>query len=346
MFLREITMRNRAYCLGLVLIVCCVQIGSAEDPPAPATPPVAEKPKGHVDHHADTLTAEEVRHRLLDSLTFTCDHASLSEVLKNQIAAPSKLDIYIDTESIEKASIAFDELTATGQFKNATIRAILTRILAANKLAYFCDDTGVCVTTQEAHDQHFMARVYDVTELVPANEVGHPATYQPGYQPQPFHNGNSARTDELSPPPFTPSSGSNENPLDAPKQTPAKPVQFGGGMPVRIVEEFPDGMGWNHSQNANAWVLSIQAATGGNVTDAWSQSGKSGTISIMNTGHAKLMVVRQTEAVHTEIESLLAEIYTHHHMTKPDESNEQAKPHTAKLKIVRPQLRAVNLGNR
>jgi hypothetical protein len=339
-------MRNRAYCLGMVLIVCCVQIGSAEDPPAAATPPVADKPKGHGEQHSDTLTAEEVRHRLLDSLTFTCDHASLSEVLKNQIAVPSKLDIYIDTESIEKASIVFDDLTATGQFKNATIRAILTRILAANKLAYFCDDTGVCITTQEAHDQHFMARVYDVTELVPANEVGHPATYQPGYQLQPFHNGNSAPTDDSNPSPLTPSSGSNENPLGAPKQTQAKPVQFGGGMPIRIEEGYSEGISWNSPMNANTLTVAIKQATGANAPDAWSQSGKSGTISIINTGHAKLMVVRQSESVHTEIESLLAEIYTHHHMTKPDEPNEKATPHTAKLKVVRPQMRTVNLGNR
>ncbi|MDB5391850.1 MAG: hypothetical protein JWM11_7496 [Planctomycetaceae bacterium] len=351
-------MRSLACCLGIVVLVCCVQLGTAEDaPPAGAspveapmaetppvgTPPAAEKSHAHSDHHTDALIAEEVRQSLMKPVTFKCDHAALAEVLANRIAAPSKLDVYMDMAKIEEAGIPFDDLVVTGDFKNTSIRALLTRILPPLKLAYFCDDTGVCITTKDAHDQYLFARVYDVTDLIPASiESGAPVYYGSPNSPQPFIPNEQSippSSGSVSAPPST--SLSNRNvPVAA---IPVKPVQFGGAAnPMALDIQFPHA-NWNQALTGVSLATAVKQATGANFLDAWSPQGNKGTVSVLNTGHAKLMVVRNSEAIHAEVEDLLAEVYTHHHMLKSDSPKADAAPKTAGPKIVRPQVRVTNL---
>lgn len=328
-------MRRLTRCLGIVVLICCVQFVTGEDKPPAIAPSEKAKPQDQKEpQHSDALIAEEVRQRLLTPVTFECDHESLAEVLTHRIAEATSLNFYVDAENIEKSGVAYDELVVSGDFKNTSVRAVLKRILTSAKLAYFCDDTGVCITTPEIHDQRLFARVYDVSELIPESNVVQTPQYS-GPTPPDDHPG--------TPPPPLENSSTHLRRKNGTDATPVKPVQFGQGMGFGPPEfGNPNGhSNWNHALTATSLTVAIKQATGGNVLDSWAVQGNRGTISVLNTGHAKLMVVRQSEAIHAEVEDLLSEVFTHHHMLEKEAPASTATPRNAGLNIVRPHVRIV-----
>jgi hypothetical protein len=325
---RGCTMQRWVRSLGLIALLCWTVSAQAQAPQSAPSAPSKDKPHVQGEQGSDALIAEEVRQRLKSTVTFKSENSSLAEVLSSHIATPSKLDVYFDPQ-IEASGIGIGEIVVTGDFKNTSIRAVLTRILAPAKLAYYCDDTGVCITTMEAHNDRLFSRVYDVTDLIPVPEISKGLKDSPYYPPP--QNSSSRK----------PTSIREEQ--DKPEPTTMKLVQLGGhGMIEETTVEYRgEDAVWNQKLTAVSLTAAVKQATGGNITDPWSPQGGRGTVCVLDTGRSKLMVVRQTEAVHGEIEDLLSEVFTHHQMQKPDRQEGPTGPKTAKMRIVRPQVRTV-----
>lgn len=308
-------MRRLACSVGILLLLSWIPFGVAQDPPSVPTP--KEKLHNPDEPASEALIAEEVRQRLLQPVTFKCEGASLAEVIANRIAAPSKLDFYFDPQ-VEASGISYGEIVVTGDFRNTSIRSVLHRILAPAKLAYYCDDTGVCITTEQVHNERVFARVYDVSELIPQTRVGN-------------------RPDEM---PHVPQTSGQSADL-GPRPSPVKLVQAEGPNqpPADTAPSSVEWKDWDQKLTPVAFVAAIKQATGGNASEPWTSEGGKGTISVLDTGVAKLMVVRQTETIHAEIEDLLSEIFTHHHMQNKERPRGPFVPKTAKA--VQPKIRTV-----
>jgi len=324
-------MRVLASGIVSIVLLCGVAVGAADDSRPVAEAQEREQPNEIVvlpeteQASDDPLIAEEVRHRLLTTVTFRSEGDPLLEVVKNQIATPANVEIYFNSKMIESASINLDDLTVTGDFRNTTVRSVLTRILAASDLAFYCDDTGVCITTKENHDEWVFARVYDVTDLI--REKSTPPVRGPYY---------SSPTGGLS------GESTNSKSTNSPA-LPVRSVQFGGGgfgggLPIQQPTADPC-----PPLTAVALQSTIEQACGTN--ESWHSQSGLGTVSIINTGRTKLMVVRQTEAIHVEVEDLLTAIHSHHHMSEVEENiappEPVAPPKSAQINVIQPKLQIV-----
>lgn len=313
-------MRRLACTVAVLGLLNWIAFGVANDLPSVQTP--KEGLQNLDEPGSEALIAEEVRQRLLQPVTFKCDGATLPEVIANRIAAPSKLDFYFDPQ-IESSGISYGEIVVSGDFKNTSIRSVLHRILAPAKLAYYCDDTGVCITTEQVHNERVFARVYDVSELIPKKAAGdHPDEMEfriPGPSVVPPTTGRISNPPSVK---LVQTEGANQPPNDAAP----RPVELGD---------------WDQKLTPASFIVAIRQATGGNTSESWTSEGGRGTISVLDTGLAKLMVVRQNEAVHAEIEDLLSEIFTHHRMQNRVRPGGAIVPKTANLKAIRPTMRTV-----
>lgn len=265
----------------------------------------------------EPLIAEEVRNRLRKVLSFECEDAALSDVLVNRIAASAGVDLYFDRAALEASAIEMDQFPVTGKFKNNTLHAILARILAPAHLAYVCEDTGIFITTRDIHDQRMFARVYNVSELLTADAVR-----QQNYSAPGGLGAVSQRQCRVG-------------------QT--KVVQFGGGGIGNPLQNQPaDALDGNAPLTAKGLERAIEQSTGGDNSASWLSSGGAGTISMVHTGQARLMIVRQTEAIHSEIDELLIAIHTHHHHGEMQIAPTDSLPKSASRSTLQPQVRIVN----
>ena len=89
-------------------------------------------------------------------------------------------------------------------------------------------------------------------------------------------------------------------------------------------------------------IHTIFGATGGPPDSPWMEAdGEGGTIHLIQTSHAKLLVIRHNEVTHAEIEHLLNELISHQQMGTEEGAAETPAEKTASRNIVRPRVRIV-----
>lgn len=262
---------------------------------------------------------EDFRQKLQEPVDVSFKDLSLMDALK-ELGQKSGIDFWIDTTTLGEEGLNTDQIKLTLDLKQVAVRGVLKRILNPQKLSWVCDETGIMITTQSVAHSTTFARVYDITELLtkPDEEnedtadamLKHSASRQTEH-PQRLvsrritvrpilrqFGGLTTAPDNSAPPA---SSSGTANPVEADTK--------------------------NSSELAiQNLIATIMVSTGGPPHSHWLESdGEGGSIRIISTTNVKLLVIRQNETVHADIEDLLNELLTHHHGL-PDEEDASPPP--------------------
>lgn len=251
--------------------------------------------------------AEEIRQRLQDPISITLDHVPLQDAL-NEILTEHGIEYWMDAPKLAEDSVNVDEIHVTCNLQNVSYRAALKRVLSGSNLAWVCEDAGVRITTHTDQDHTYFARVYDVADLVKEPVVV-------------LRNQTTDRTTAIGPP--------------------SRPAQYGGGL-----GGMPPGSAVKPAAPLApevALIRAIEESIGGPPHAPWIQSdGEGGAIHFIQTANAKLLVIRQNEATHGQIEDLLNDLLSHERMGKEEGEEAAVVPKNASRTItVRPRLRMV-----
>lgn len=286
---------------------------------APETTPES-KPETEViaEEHASPQIAEEVRQRLHEPITLKLDRVPLEDAL-NEILRKRNIDFWFDNRRIADDSIRLDSVEVTCELKNVSIRGALKRILCDAGLSWMCEDSGIRITSATHQASSCFPRIYDVAVLLEKHEVEVTTTPAMPHQETRFEGKETEG----------PKGGEARN---------ADALEGRGGgklvVAVRPAAEKPT--------PESILIKMIQGATGGPPDAPWMEAdGEGGSVHLIQTPHAKLLVIRQTELAHAEIENLLNELISHQHAGEDEGAEETPAEKTASRKIVRPKVRVV-----
>lgn len=257
--------------------------------------------------------AEEIRQRLHEPVSITLDLVPLKDAL-HELLAQRKIDHWIDEVALVEAGKKLEEIAVKCELHNVSIRAALDRICRPAGLGWVCEDSGIHITTRKTAASIRFHRIYDVTPLLPDPEI----------------KVEEVPPQKLSEPVSHPEKGASRS---------VRPAQF-FGQPVSAV---PDG-GVATRNPSDELIELVQGVTGGAPEHPWVEAdGEGGAIYLMRTPHMKLLVIRQNESTHGEIERLLNELTSHQHaaMDESESSSEPAAPKEASRKVVRSPVRIV-----
>ena len=287
---------------------------------SPETTPESKPDTEAAEEHQSPLIAEEVRQRLHEPITLKLDQVPLSDALV-EILRKRHLDYWMDAAKFEKEGISLDAIEVTCDVKNVSIRALLKRILGQADLGWVCDDTGILSTTHTVQINSCFPRIYDVGDLLELPKVDVTAPSMPNQEVQ-FGGGGAA----VKPGEKSPEQGQ---------------VSAAGG----VICASP-GTATTHTPRKltpeEKLIIMVQTAAGGPPHCPWMETdGEGGTVNLIQTSHAKLLVIRQNELAHAEIENLLNELISHQHAGEDDDAAEAPAEKTAARKIVRPKVRIV-----
>ncbi|MDB5336265.1 MAG: hypothetical protein JWN70_1884 [Planctomycetaceae bacterium] len=288
------------------------------------TPETKPDTEAQPDEHAAPQIAEEVRQRLHEPITLKLDAVPLEDALA-EILRKRNFEYWFDHEKIKEESVRLETIEVTCDLKNVSIRAALKRILGQAHLGWVCDDSGIQITTKTEQMSTCFARIYDVGDLLESPKV---EVTGPGMPHQEIQFGGNRAGEATKPEEKKPDSA---KPADAiPNMicsTPAAAPSNGGPT----IDPTPEGK----------LMLMIQTATGGPSQAPWMYAdGEGGTVNLIQTSHAKLLVIRQNELCHAEIEHLLNELISHQHSGEEEAAAAPAEKNASR-NIVRPRVRIV-----
>ena len=284
----------------------------------PESKPEAE---AHQDEPAAPQTAEEIRQRLHESISLKLDKVPLDDALV-EILRRRNLDFWYDDEQIKESNVRLDSIEVTCDLKNVSIRAALKRILKQAQLGWVCDDTGLRITSEAVSQSTIFARIYAVQALLPTPEVEVAVPVLPHQQPQigsrVVQSGDTARESLKSP-----------DPAPGTCTACATPQTDTCSATKKLTPE-------------DILIRTILQTTGGPPNAPWMEAdGEGGAIHLIQTNRVKLLVIRQNELGHEEIENLLNELISHQHSGTDEAVEEVPAEKNASRNIVRPQLRTV-----
>lgn len=264
------------------------------------------------EDHPVAQIAEEIRQKLHDPISLQLKDVPIRDAIEQLLIKP-KIDFWFDQELLSEGTLDGTEITCN--MNNVSIRAALKRILSQAKLNWVCEDTGIRITTAEKAIQSPFARVYDIADL-----IEEPPTVE----------------------------------VVVPKGIPGQAAQFGGGTPPSST--LNDGAAQTTadktaSQPRQKLINLIMQLTGGPPNGPWLDAdGEGGTVHVFETTQTKLLVIRQTEQVHADIEDLLNELLSHHHQGDEDMEAAAGPKNAARVrtrspaKVVVRRRSALNLG--
>lgn len=267
------------------------------------------------EDHSAAQIAEEIRQKLHDPISLQLKDVPIRDAIEQLLTKP-KVDLWFDQELLSEGTL--DGIEITCNMNNVSIRAALKRILSQAKLSWVCEDTGIRITTAEKAIQSPFARVYDIADL-----IEEPPTVE----------------------------------VVVPQGIPGQAAQFGGGG-VPPSSPLNDGTGQTHadktaSQPRQKLINLIMQLTGGPPNGPWLDAdGEGGSVHVFETTLTKLLVIRQTEQVHADIEDLLNELLSHHHQADEDMEAASGPKNAARVKtrspakIVVRRRSALNLGEK
>lgn len=290
----------------------------AETPEATpeAKPEIAAPP---ADQSTPPQTAEEIRQRLHESITIKLIKVPLDDALV-EILGKRNFDYWIDAEPISESNIRLDTLEVSCDVKNVSIRALLKRILVPAHLGWVCEDAGIRITSDVGHISSHVVRIYDVAELLETPEVEVTTPAKPHQEVQ-FGDGGGIPADAANSTPPATSVVPGGPAASAVPNVPFLPVQ------ARLAKMSPE----------QRLVIMIQEVAGGPPDAPWMDAdGEGGAIHLVQTANAKLLVIRQTEMCHSEIENLLNELISHQHTDAEGAGEEVPAAKNASRSIVRP----------
>lgn len=296
-------MRRTMEVVGLCALAAMFLSHAFADPPA--SPPAADsvttdsaKEESAAVEAADEEPAEEpaapqiaegIRQKLRESVTLELREVTVRDAVQ-QLLGKRKIDFFFDETEIKEAGVATDEVQVSCDLHNVSLRAGLKRILLQARLSWVCDDAGILITTPDIANRTLFARVYDVADLMELATV------------------------EVVPPPSK-----------------LQQAQFGSGPPALLQ---PGDGGAARAGEApkvappqeKVLMEMIQQTTGGPANGPWMEAdGEGGGIHFIQTARVKLLVIRQNEDVHAQVEDLLNELISHHNEFS-EEPEEGATP--------------------
>lgn len=256
-----------------------------------SSPPAASES----EEHPTAQIAEEVRQKLHEPVTIELKDVPVREAVE-LLLTQQKIDFWFDERAIKDIETVLDEVEVTCNLHNVSVRSALKRILTQAQLSWVCEDAGVRITSETKSSTTTFPRIYEIAELLeePVVEV-------------------------------------------VPPRSPINTTQYGGGLggvaPVPLSAEDKaqaELIAKEAARPENVLIRTIQESTGGVPNAPWLESdGEGGSIHLIKTTHTKLLVVRQTEQAHAEIEDLLNDLLSHHHQFDEEEAAGPATPKTA-----------------
>jgi hypothetical protein len=305
-------MQGTAGVLGACLLTAAM-LGNVFAQAPDKTPPAA---KGTEEHPAAQI-AEEIRQKLHDPITLELRDASISDALQ-QILTPHKIDFWFDDLKLKEEERSIEDLQVTCNLHNVSIRAALKRVLSQAQLSWVCEDAGVRITTRTDASTTLFHRIYDISDLLeePEVEVVDPAAPQNAVSSE-------DKTEKLANAKST--------------HVPALTTQMGGGMGGMLsggtgpisdeARAIAERKAKEASRPENVLMNMILGSTGGPPDCPWVEAdGEGGSIHFIKTTQTKLLVIRQNEEAHADIEDLLNELLSHHHQFDEEGT---PKTHTA-----------------
>lgn len=286
----------------------------------PETKPDAE---AQSDEHAAPQIAEEIRQRLHEPITLKLDAVPLEDAVA-EILRKRDFEYWFDHEKIKEDSIRLETIEVTCDLKHVSIRAALKRILGQAHLGWVCDDAGIRITTKSDQIQTCFPRIYDVGELLESPKV---EVTGPGMPHQEIQLGGEG-------------AGTIKPPVKAPEnvKTPVPAATSEGTVCSMLAGSMEAHAKLTPEANL---IHMIQTATGGVPSAPWMEAdGEGGTVNLIQTSHAKLLVIRQNELCHAEIENLLNELISHQHAGEEEAEAAPAEKNASRT-IVRPRVRIV-----
>lgn len=257
-----------------------------------SSPPAASES----EEHPTAQIAEEVRQKLHEPVTLELKDVPVREAVE-LLLTQQKIDFWFDERALKDLDGSLDEVEVTCNLHNVSVRSAMKRILTQAQLSWICEDAGVRITSEIKAANTTFPRIYEIAELLeePVVEV-------------------------------------------VPPRAAINTTQFGGGgglggdLPAPLPAEDKtraELMAREAARPENVLMRTIQESTGGVPDAPWMESdGEGGSIHLIKTTHTKLLVVRQTEQAHAEIEDLLNDLLSHHHQFDEEESA-PAAPKTA-----------------
>ena len=301
------------------------------DPPSSTVPAHPEKPEHAPDHEDDELlprTAEDWREALRMPVSLKLEDQSIRGAVE-QICEVHQVPVSWDRlrHSVSNQEADFnldllDDNRVSMRFDAVSGASALRRVLETAKLCWSCEDWGVEIATLEQHKNKFSNRIYDVTDLI---------------SPKPKHE--PPHIDYSTPPP-PPADSKGDEKTSRPEPSSLKKIQFGSEQPPTPPQESlsstclltPLSVSQRESQKDDL-KTAIMQAFGTEQGILWRDiDGEGGTLSLVETSAATLLVIRQTEWCHYEIENLLNELILFHHSREELEDGEielEVRPKTA-----------------
>lgn len=264
--------------------------------------------------------AEEIRQKLHEPVTIDLKDVPLRDAVE-LLLSQHRVDFWFDERALKENEINLDDVEVTCNLHNVSLRAALKRILTQAQLSWVCEDAGVRITTAEAMQSKTFARIYEISELLEEAEVEVVMPQAATHQTQ-FGGG------------VTPNVGNGLEGMVGIGQ-PLTPEEAKAAAELKAKEA---------SRPENILIQTIQQATGGVPDAPWLETdGEGGSIHLIKTTNTKLLVIRQTEFAHAEIEDLLNDLLSHHHQYDDEEGEEASatKPKTAVRVIPRKSVRIV-----
>lgn len=238
--------------------------------------------------------AEEVRQKLHEPVTIDLKDVPIREAIE-LLLGHHKIDFWFDERAIKEIETSLDDVEITCNLHNVSVRSALKRVLTQAQLSWICEDAGVRITSETTSANTTFARIYEIAELLeePIVEV-------------------------------------------VPPRSPINTTQYGGGLggvaPAPLSAEdkaHAEFIAKEAARPEKVLIRTIQESTGGVPNAPWMESdGEGGSIHLIKTANTKLLVIRQTEQAHGEIEDLLNDLLSHHHHFDEEESG-PATPKTA-----------------
>ncbi len=288
----------------------------------PETKPDAEAQQ---EEQPGAQIAEEVRQRLHEPITLKLDAVPLEDAVA-EILRKRNFEYWFDHEKIKEDSIRLETIEVTCDLKHVSIRAALKRILGQARLGWICDDAGIRITTKADQVGTSFPRIYDVGELLESPKVEVTGPDMPHQEIQ-FGGGGAGTITK-------PTEKAPEN-----VKTP-DPAATSEGT-VCSLHAGPVAPHAKLTPEANL-IHMVQTATGGVPFAPWMDAdGEGGTVNLIQTSRAKLLVIRQNELAHAEIENLLNELISHQHTGEDQDAAEAPAEKNASRNIVRPRVRIV-----